>query len=47
MSSFGKDIQKYVREKFLKDNVEIINELSVKEIRRNDKNQTLAELSNG
>ena len=47
MSTYALDIQDYVREKFLKDNIEIITELSVKDIRRNEKNQTLVELSNG
>ena len=47
MSTYALDIQDYVREKFLKDNIEIITELSVKYIRRNEKNQTLVELSNG
>lgn len=33
LGTFSSDIQDYVRKKFLKDNIEIITELSVKEIR--------------
>ena len=36
LSTFGKDIQKYVRKHFLKNNVEVITELGVKEVRRNE-----------
>lgn len=47
LSSFSLDIQDYVRNKFLKDKMEIVTEVSVKNIARNDRNQTLVELSNG
>ena len=36
LSTFGKDIQKYVRRHMLKNNVEVITELGVKEVRRNE-----------
>lgn len=47
MPSYGEDIQDYVEDEFKKKDITIMNKVSVKEIRRNEKDQTEVELSNG
>lgn len=47
MPSYGKDIQDYVTDDFKNRKINIMTKTSVKEIRRNDKGVTEAELSNG
>ena len=47
MPSYAKDIQDYAAEEFKKDGINLLFKTSVKEIRRNSKDQSEVELSDG